>query len=226
MLRILFLACLVLLAAGPGCDGDPQSPPAVPASPLVIDQENLTDGRLLGQGFGRFSDRDGHGDPDGSTWDLQSAQVVTAARGGLLARIALPIRNTLAATRPVVLHLRPVWDDGAPVGGDDAGYGVVSLPAAAFVGVDVRKAATWPAFDVSGLGLVVEPGRKYAFSLSSTDTCGYLYGPEETWTYDGGAAWRRNFAVTVGWVELPGRDFCFRTWVDTTGVTVACRPAP
>lgn len=225
MSRRYWCACLALMAFFGGCGDDPQSPPPGD-SPLVLDQQNLADGRLLGQGFGRFSDLDGHGDPGGAAWDLQSAQVVTADRAGLLARLALPIRNTLQATSPVVLTLRAVWEDGAPVGGDDGGLGSVSLPASAFAGVLVHDATTWAAFDVSGLGLWLEPGRKYAFALSTADTSGYLLNPEETRTYAGGSAWRRNLAVSVGWVAMPGRDFCFRTWVDSTAVSAAYTRVP
>ncbi len=209
------LALAAFLAAG-GCSDDrsPTSPEPPPGDP-GYDQQNLYEGSIMGQGIGRFSVVDGHGDPTGAQWDLQSAQTVTAGRAGVLAGIAVPVRNLDGATEPVILTLRMVQEGWQPEPDDRMAFGQVSLPAASFTDVDVLNPATWPVFDVSPLGLVVAPGTRFSFSVSTTDTVAFILNPEYGSTYAGGRAFRRNRAEGSEWLEQWRSDFGFRTWVST-----------
>ena len=203
-----------MAAGGCGEDVPPTSPTPPPADP-GYDQQNLYEGAIRGQGFGRFSAVDGRGDPTGAEWDLQSAQTATAGCAGVLAGIALPVRNLDGATEPVVLTLRMLQEGRRPEPDDAAVFGQVSLPAASFIGVDVLNPATWPVFDVSPLGFVVAPGMRFCFSVSTTDTVAFVLNPEFTGTYPGGGAFRRNRAADLDWSEQVHSDFGFRTWVAT-----------
>jgi len=207
-----WLACVAVALAGHGC-GDEARAPAEPEPTLTLDVENRLDGQLGGQGLGRFSVLDGTPDPDGSDYDLQSAQVVTSRLTGVLADIRLPIRNPLGATAPVDLQLRLLRDGREPEPDDGLVIGTASLPAAAFVGVDLTDPGTWPRFDVSGVGLQLTPGRKYCFSVSTVDTLGFVYVVEFTMNYADGGAFRRNRAQTSAWSTMADADFAFQTFV-------------
>lgn len=205
---------LVLILVASGCSdatGPPVDPP--PGSGEEFDQQNLYEGVVLGQGIGRFSVEDGHGDPTGADWDLQSAQTVTAGRAGILAGIALPIRNLNGATEPVVLSLRMLQGGTVPEPDDALVMGQVSLPAGRFVGVEVLNPLTWPVFDVTSLGLEVTPGMRFCFSVATTDTVAYILNPEYGGRYEGGGAYRRNRARGPDWEAQPLSDLGFRTWV-------------
>jgi hypothetical protein len=210
----LLLPGLVLVLIASGCS-DATDPPVdpPPGSEAEFDQQNLYEGIVLGQGIGRFSVEDGHGDPAGIEWDLQSAQTVTAGCAGILAGIALPIRNLNGATEPVVLCLRMLQGGTVPEPDDDLVIGRVSLPADRFIGVEVLNPRTWPVFDVTSLGLVVAPGTRFCFSVATIDTVAYILNPEYGGQYEGGAAFRRNRARGPEWEAQPLSDFGFRTWV-------------
>lgn len=211
-LLLVPMLSLVLVASGCSDDaGPPVAPP--PGSEAEYDQQNLYEGVVLGQGIGRFSVEDGHGDPAGADWDLQSAQTVTAGRAGILSGIALPIRNLDGATEPVVLSLRMLQGGSVPEPDDDLVIGQVSLPADRFTGVEALNPRTWPVFDVTSLGLAVAPGMRFCFSVATTDTVAYILNPEYGGRYEGGGAFRRNRARGPEWEAQPRSDFGFRTWV-------------
>lgn len=209
--------CVALAAipALPGCGGSGSG------SSDALDQQNLLDGDIAVQDIGRFDDFDDTPDPSGTSFDWQDAQTFTAAASGLLTRIRVGVLNVDGATEPVVLELREaVFDMGTmtfvPAPDDSPTFvlGSVALPASSFAAADLASPATWPEFDVSGLGLNVVAGTVYCFSLLTADTAGFFVAPEETLSYAGGAAWRRNRAAATLWTELPGSDFCFQTFVD------------
>lgn len=188
--------------------------------PPGIDQQNPLDGPVAGQGIGRFSDVDGSPDPTGSSYDLQDAQTFTAGMDGQLTFVQLAIQNPDGATEPVILEIREVEPDPGTLAfaptSDDSLVGVlgrVSLPASAFVDADPANPDTWPAFDVSVLGIVVTAGTTYCFSVLTADTTGYTLSPELSMGYADGAAWRRNRAHDAAWTQMLGADFGFRTWV-------------
>jgi len=64
----------------------------------TLDQQNLLDGSLGGQGIGRFSDINGDPDPDGTSFDFQDAQTFTPAVTGQLRRIKVPLVSVDAMT--------------------------------------------------------------------------------------------------------------------------------
>lgn len=204
---------LTLILAGCG-DDESASGPVVPPPAEDWDQQNLYEGVVQGQGIGRFSAEDGQGDPGGGLWDLQSAQTVTAGRAGVLARIAVPVRNLGGATEPVHLTLRLLQENLRPEPDDNLSLGQVSLPASSFLDVDLLNPGTWPVFEVATLGMVVEPGRKFCFSVSTVDTTAYILNPEYGAGYPRGDAFRRNRADGPDWTSLPRSDFGFRTWVE------------
>jgi hypothetical protein len=209
---VLVLVALVL--AGNGC-GDDARTPADPSSSIKLDEENLLNGNVRGQGFGRFSDVDGTPDADGSDYDLQSGQIVTSRLTGVLSSIRLPIRNISGATAPVFLQLRALQNGIVPEPDDDLALGTVSLAADAFVGVQSNDPETWAEFDVSAVGLELTPGRKYCFTVSTDDTLGFIYNVEFTMNYPQGDGFRRNQALTGAWSAMDNRDFGFQTYVDT-----------
>lgn len=219
--RVPLLAAFLTLLLG-GCSADdpvvappPPPPPVEPAG--TLDQENLLDGWIVGQGIGRFSVRDGSGDPDGAEWDLQDAQLVTAGRTGVLSAIRVPVRNTLGGTQPVTLQLRLLQDGERPEPDDDLVLGAASVPASACADVKYWRPETWATFDVSGLGLRVVAGQAFCFSLSTTDTIGFLVNPERSNGYAAGRAFRRNRAATAEWSAQPGADLGFQTFVVEAG---------
>lgn len=152
-----WLACVALALAGSGC-GDDAPAPTDPQQSVRLDEENLLNGIIGGQGFGRFSDVDGTPDADGSDYDLQSGQMVTSRLTGVLSSIRLPIRNIFGATAPVVLQLRALQNGIVPEPDDDLALGTVSLPADAFVGVELDDPDTWADFDVRAVSLQLTPG--------------------------------------------------------------------
>lgn len=188
--------------------------------PPGIDQVNLLDGTVVDQGIGRFDELDGSPDPSGTVFDLQDAQTFTAGATGQLAIVQLGIVNEGGATQAVLLEIREVERDPstlevAPTPDDSlAGVlGTVALPAAVFTDVDPADPDTWPAFDVSVLGVSVTAGVTYCVSVRTADPVGFTLAPEMASAYAGGAAWRRNRAIGAAWTEMLGADFGFRTWV-------------
>ena len=202
--------CLALMAFAAGCDDDPASP----SRRMVLDQQNLLEGALGGQGIGRFSDINGAPDPAGTSYDFQDAQTFIAGVSGELKRIKLPIRNLYGATEPVELQIRSVLA-GVPDGDDGLVLGAVSVPADSMQGVDTADPATWVCFELGSLDLQVTAGQVYSYAVRTLDTNGYNYPPELTETYTGGGGFRRNRALTATWSPMADRDFGFQVWVAT-----------
>ncbi len=185
----------------------------------ILDQENLPDESLGGQAIGCFNDSNGDPDPGCTSFNFQDAQTFTVGLTGRLVWIDVPVRqNPLQAnTEAVTLEIRPVIG-GVPASNDGAVLGSVTLPSTAFAGVNVFDPATWPRFDVSGLGISVKAGDVLAYLVRTSDTVAYLYNPENPGNYPRGEAFRRNRAVSVTWEA--STDFLFRTFVDPSA------PAP
>jgi len=214
------LICCAALAAASALSACGLQVIGLGGPPPEIDQVNPLEGAVVAQRIGWSSDVDGSPDPSGRSFDLQDAQTFTAGADGQLTFVQVAILNDDGATDPVVLEIREVELDPVTLGPvpteDDSLAGVVGrveLPADAFVDVDLADPDTWPGFDVSVLGMVVTAGTTYSFSLRTTDTAGFSVSPEVSMAYVGGAAWRRNRAVTSAWTEMLGADFGFRTWV-------------
>jgi hypothetical protein len=197
-----FLSLLLASCGGGGGGG----------ASIVLDQENLLDGSLGGQGIGRFSDISGAPDPSGTSFDFQDAQTFTVGIAGRLAEIHVPVFNTSGGVLPVLLEIRnviagvPDFDDGTIVG-------AVSVPAADIpTSFTPSDPTTWVVFDVTGLGIDVDVGDQLAFVVRTPDSDGYIVNPESTSGYSGGAGFRRNRAVTTSWAG-GSFDFGFRTFV-------------
>lgn len=220
MRRRRILACCWLLATGCALAGCGLEVIGLGGPVPGIDQENLLDGPVADQRIGRLSDVDGLPDPSGASYDLEAAQIFTAGVAGGLVIVQMAILNPDGATQPVILELREVvFDPGtlsyAPSEDDSlAGVlGAVALPASSFSTADPADPTTWPAFDVSFLGLELVEGTPYCVSVRTTDPIGFRLQPELSSSYPEGAAWRRNRAVTTAWTEMLGADFGFRTYV-------------
>jgi len=182
----------------------------VPATP-VLDQQNLLDGQLGGQGIGRFSDIDGTPDPNGTLFDFQDAQTFTAGTSGRLTEIRVPLINNSGATVGVTLQVVAV------VGGvpdETHSLGQVTIPASAISTnfADISNPAAWASFDLSKLGIDVTSGQAYAFIVRSLSPSAYLYNPEFTSGYANGAGYRRNLALSATWTNTE-QDFGFQTFV-------------
>jgi hypothetical protein len=202
--RVAVLVAGTLFVAG--C-GESSTGPHAP----VLDQQNLLDGTLGGQGIGRFSDFDGSPDPTGTSYDLQDAQTFTAGISGRLTSIRVAVRNLSGASLAVILEIRNVVA-GAPDPDDAQVIGSASVEGAGIVSSVTTDPSTWPSFDVQSLGVDVVAGNVYSFSVRSLSTLPYLYNPELTSGYDQGAGYRRNRALGTGW-SSGGADFGFQTFV-------------
>lgn len=220
MRNLRFLPWWVAFAAGGALAGCGLDVIGLGGPVPEIDQENRLDGPVADQGIGRFSDVDGSPDPSGTSYDLQAAQTFTAGVDGALVIVQLAILDPDGATQPVILELREVvFDPGtlsyAPSEDDSlAGVlGAVALPASGFATADPADPTTWPAFDVSFLGVELVAGTPYCVSVRTADTIGFRLPPELSSSYPGGAAWRRNRAVTSAWTQMLGADLGFRTYV-------------
>jgi hypothetical protein len=177
----------------------------------VLDQQNLLDGSLGGQGIGRFSDLDGTPDPNGTSFDFQDAQTFTVGTSGQLSQIKLPLVNGSSATLGVTLQIVAVLD-GVP---DEAhSLGEVTIPVSAIsTDLDSRSnPAEWATFDLSSLAIDVVEGQSLAFIVRSLNPGAYLYNPEFSSGYVGGTGYRRNRALTAAWSGSDG-DFGFQTFV-------------
>lgn len=188
---------------------------------LLLDQQNIMDGSLGGQGIGQFSDFDGSPDPSGTSFDFQDAQTFTVGINGLLSQIDLPIFNTNGGTEGVTLDIRSV-SGGIPEMDDSLVLGSVFLDVAELsTSVSPGDVSSWASVDISSLGIIVDVGDILAYSVRTDSTAAYLYNPEFGDTYSGGMAYRRNYAVDTAWGDFGGRsdiDFMFQTYVDTSAV--------
>lgn len=198
------VACVMIAC---GSDG---TGPSVPQ----LDQQNLLDGNLGGQGIGRFDPSTGAPDPAGTSFDFQDAQTFTVGISGRLVEIKVPVINnqTPAATLGVTLEITRVAQ-GLP--DESQSLGQVTLPAAAFpTDANVRSdPGAWATFDLRGLQITVTAGQELAFILRTASPIGYLYNPESTSGYPSGLGYRRNRAVTTGWTVH--NDFGFQTFVES-----------
>jgi hypothetical protein len=184
----------------------------LPIPPTGLDQQNLLDGAIGGQGIGRFSDLDGTPDPDGTSFDLQDAQTFTVGVSGRLSSIKVPLVNLSGATVGVTMQIVGV-SDGVP--DESQSLGEVTIPASA-ISTDFASTgnpAQWATFDLTGLEINVEQGQVLAFIVRSLSTSAYIYNPESTLGYPNGTGYRRNRALTTAW-STGGQDFGFQTFVD------------
>jgi hypothetical protein len=176
----------------------------------VLDQQNLLDGSLGGQGIGRFNDLNGAPDPAGTSFDYQDAQTFTAGTSGRLAVIKVPLINTGLSTTGVTMEILAVTG-GAP---DNAtSLGQVTIPASAISSnfADISNPAAWATFNLTGLGINVTSGQAYSYVVRTTSTIAYLYNTESTLGYANGSGFRRNFAL--GATRNAASDFGFQTFV-------------
>ncbi|MBL4572068.1 MAG: AMIN domain-containing protein, partial [Gammaproteobacteria bacterium] len=180
----------------------------------VIDQENLLDGTLGGQGIGRFSDQNGVADPSANRYDFQDAQSFTVAIDGQLAEIHVPLRNLNGATEDIEMEIVGLFADGLP--NDLDSFGVVSVTAAEAVDVDLDDPETWVKFDFRGFSIDVEAGQQLAYQLRTIGTVYINYTPESTNGYQAGSGYRRNLALESTWNAMAA-DFGFRTLVIPLG---------
>lgn len=176
-----------------------------------LDQQNLLDGSIGGQGIGRFSDIDGSPDPEGTSFDFQDAQTFTVGISGRLAKIRVPLINLSGATLGVTMEIVRV------VGGvpdESQSLGEVTIPASAIpTDFDTRLTPdAWPNFDLTGLQIDVTAGQVLAYIVRSLSTSAYLYNPESSSGYANGVGYRRNRALTATWSTV-GQDFGFQTFV-------------
>jgi len=177
----------------------------------AVDQQNLLDGSLGGQGIGRFNDNNGAPDPDGTSFDFQDAQTFTVGRSGRLSQIKLPLVNTASATLGVTVQIVAVLD-GEP--DETHSLGEVTIPVSA-VSTDLGSRANpaeWASFDLSTLAIDVVEGQQLAFIVRSLNPGPYLYNPEFSSGYVGGTGYRRNAALGAAWSGSDG-DFGFQTFV-------------
>jgi hypothetical protein len=175
-----------------------------------LDQQNLLDGSIGGQGIGRFNDADGSPDPDGTSFDYQDAQTFIAGVSGQLTEIKVPIFNLEGGTGTVTMQIVAV-SDGLPDEGHSIGE--VSIPVAALsTSFGFGNPESWATFDLSDLGITVVRGEQLAFIVRSTSTVGLIFNPETTLGYDNGIGYRRNRALGATW-ETFGQDFGFQTFV-------------
>ncbi len=180
--------------------------------PPQLDQQNLLDGLLGGQGIGRFNDNDLTPDPDGTSFDFQDAQTFTAGTSGRLAQIKVPLVNLRGSTTGVTMEIVSVNADGNP--DDTHSLGEVTIPASA-ISTDAASRsdpAAWATFDVSKLNINVTSGQQLAFIVRSLSTKDYLYNPEFNAGYANGRGYRRNRALSADWINTEA-DFGFQTFV-------------
>jgi len=176
----------------------------------VLDQQNLLDGSLGGQGIGRFNQANGAPDPSGTSFDFQDAQTFTAGTSGRLVMIKVPLINTGLSTTGVTMEILAVTG-AAP---DNAtSFGQVTIPASAISSdvADVDNPAAWATFNLTSLGINVTAGQAYSYVVRTTSTIAYLYNPESTLGYANGSGFRRNFALGATWNAF--QDFGFQTFV-------------
>lgn len=184
----------------------------LPIPATGLDQQNLLDGSLGGQGIGRFSDNDGSPDPDGTSFDFQDAQTFTVGISGRLSQIKVPLVNLSGAEAGVTMQIVAVVD-GVPDEGQSLGE--VTIPSTA---IPTEFGATgnpaqWATFDLTGLEIQVDQGQVLAFIVRTLSTSAYLFNPESTLGYANGTGYRRNRALTAAW-STAGQDFGFQTFVD------------
>jgi len=176
-----------------------------------LDQQNLLDGDIGGQGIGRFSDQDASPDPDGTSFDFQDAQTFTVGTSGQLAQIKVPLVNLSEATTGVTMQIVAVVD-GVPDEGSSLGE--VTIPATA-IATDfgaIGNPAAWASFDLTSLEITVVEGQELAFIVRSLSTSAYLFNPEFTSGYASGRGYRRNRALSAAWSNSEA-DFGFQTFV-------------
>jgi hypothetical protein len=182
--------------------------PAPDAS--VLDQQNLLDGDIGGQGIGRFNDLNGAPDPEGTSFDFQDAQTFTVGVSGLLTRIKVPLVNTGGATTGVTLQLVAAVD-GVPDEGRSLGEVIIPASAVPTEFGTIGTPAAWPTFDFTSQGITVVRGQSLAFIVRSLSTIAYLYNPEFSSGYDAGTGFRRNRALSTTWNAIG--DLGFQTFV-------------
>jgi hypothetical protein len=177
-----------------------------------LDQQNLLEGSIGGQGIGRFNDNDGTPDPNGTSFDFQDAQTFTVGISGRLAQIKVPLVNLSNATIGVTMQIVAVNADGVP--DETHSLGEVTIPAADISTNfdDVFNPALWATFDVTSLEIDVTSGEALAFIVRSVSPQSYLYNPEFSEGYSNGRGYRRNRALTADWSNNE-TDFGFQTFV-------------
>lgn len=179
----------------------PPTPPAVEQ----LDQQNLIDGQILGQGIGLYSDINGA--PNGG--NHQSAQVFTVGVTGRLTRVRVPLHNLGDANGPVTMEILGTVG-GAPDDAQKLGEVTVPVPAAGVV--TNANPETWVVFDFGAQQINITAGQQRAFALRSTSTAGIIYQPEATSNYAAGQGFRRNRLVTAAWTPRTD-DYGFQVFV-------------
>jgi hypothetical protein len=176
-----------------------------------LDQQNLLDGSLGGQGIGRFNDSDGSPDPNGTLFDFQDAQTFTVGTSGRLTAIKVPIINGSGAAAGVTMQIVAVVD-GVPDEGNSLGE--VTIPATAISTNfdDMTNPAAWASFDLTSLEITVVQGQELAFIVRSFSVSAFLFDPEFSSGYANGSGYRRNRALSASWSNSEA-DFGFQTFV-------------
>jgi hypothetical protein len=183
----------------------------LPEPAIGLDQQNLLDGSLGGQGIGRFNDTDGTGDPEGTSFDFQDAQTFTVGVTGRLSEIRVPLVDNNDATAGVTMQIVPVVD-GVPDEGQSLGEITIPLSAIPTDPATRGNPDQWPTFDFTSLNIMVTRGQVLAFIVRSLSTRAILFNPESTLGYAGGTGFRRNRALGATWTSIA--DFGFQTYVD------------
>lgn len=180
-----------------------------PAS--TLDQQNLLDGEIGGQGIGRFNDTNGDPDPEGTSFDYQDAQSFTVGVTGQLTHIKVPLVNLQGGTLGVTMQLVLVAD-GVP--DETQSLGEVTIPASAIPTsfATIGNPAAWPEFDFSSLEINVDQGQVLAFIVRTANATPYLFNPEFSSGYANGSGFRRNRALGATWTAF--MDFGFQTFVN------------
>jgi len=184
----------------------------LPEPAIGLDQQNLLDGSLGGQGIGRFSDITGAPDPDGTSFDFQDAQTFTVGVSGRLSEIKVPLVNNAGGEGGGVTMQIVGVVDGVP--SEAQSLGEVTIPVSAIPTDPATRGdpAQWPTFNLTDLNIQVVRGQVLAFILRSSSTSPILYNPEFTLNYASGTGFRRNRALTATWTTVD--DFGFQTFVD------------
>jgi hypothetical protein len=142
------------------------------------------------------------------------AQSFSVNSDGLLTTVDVQVGKAAGATGDVTLELRPLVS-GTPTTTDDGILYFTTIPIASIPVINsLADPPPYVSVDVTGAGLHVKPGDKYAISLRRSGS-----SPNASWrtkpnNYAGGNGFFRSL-LTSSWSATTD-DYGFQTWIDPT----------